>query len=458
MAKISVQLQSSRQIEKSIQGRKSKYLVGVASGIDEDAHGEHLTPNCIASLVKQAQEGDVLLFADVHGIKESEDIGIMTDFKVLPDKDWEVEFRLYDESDGVGRDCLDKIGKLWAQLNGLPPYTQPRQKGFSIEGFIPDNQVLQYKKQQHGQIDDMVLEGVVVVPRPAYQNSVVQAIQKSTDSVDEIRLGDELELNTIELANKYFTIIKEGFISGLSDDELRSVLEVYGESMIMRGSSYGTDRLADAVNEDIGGCIMKKKVNKALSPSEQSTIGSVIGMLNNLQEGLSNEEEVDIEMSAESIAGEDSERENTGGSDNFVEKDETANSDAEERLEEMPDHIEIMKDALEKCGYKVTKTAKPVYRSSDLVSAIHSMAKVAKSLSRRLDEQEGAIQAVINGEHVTKGLLSVEKSAPRQAVQPSSNHIIQALAKEVAKVNKSEYSAPTNEGLGDVLCTLLGGE
>jgi hypothetical protein len=455
MAKISVQLQSSRQIEKSIQGRKSKYLVGVASGIDEDAHGEHLTPNCIASLVKQAQEGDVLLFADVHGIKESEDIGIMTDFKVLPNKDWEVEFRLYDESDGVGRDCLDKINKLWAQLNGLPPYTQPRQKGFSIEGFIPDNQVLQYKKQQHGQIDDMVLEGVVVVPRPAYQNSVVQAIQKS---VDEIRLGDELELNTIELANKYFTIIKEGFINGLSDDELKSVLEVYGESMIMRGSSYSIDRLADTVSEDIGGNIMKKKVNKALSPSEQSTIGSVIGMLNNLQEGLSNEEEVDVEMSAESTIGEDSERENTGGSDNFVEKDETANSDAEERLEEMPDHIEIMKEALEKCGYKVTKTAKPVYRSSDLVSAIHSMAKVAKSLSRRLDEQEETIQAVISGEHVTKGLLSVEKAAPRQAVQPSSNHIIQALAKEVARVNKSEHVAPTNEGLGDVLCTLLGGE
>lgn len=456
MAKISVQLQSSRQIEKSIQGRKSKYLVGVASGIDEDAHGEHLTPNCIASLVKQAQEGDVLLFADVHGIKESEDIGIMTDFKVLPDKDWEVEFRLYDESDGVGRDCLDKIGKLWAQLNGLPPYTQPRQKGFSIEGFIPDNQVLQYKKQQHGQIDDMVLEGVVVVPRPAYQNSVVQAIQKSVGASD--RLGDNVEITSLELADKYFSIIADGFSSGLTLDEIRATFDVYTESILLTGNPYSVDRLAGAVNEDIGGYIMKKKVNKALSPSEQSTIGSVIGMLNNLQEGLSNEEEVDIEMSAESTIGEDSERENTGGSDNFVEKDETANSDAEERLEEMPDHIEIMKDALEKCGYKVTKTAKPVYRDSDLVSAIHSMAKVAKSLSRRLDEQEGAIQAVINGEHVTKGLLSVEKSAPRQAVQPSSNHIIQALAKEVDKINKSKHSAPTNEGLGDVLCTLLGGE
>lgn len=456
MAKISVQLQSSRQIEKSIQGRKSKYLVGVASGIDEDVHGEHLTPNCIASLVKQAQEGDVLLFADVHGIKESEDIGIMTDFKVLPDKDWEVEFRLYDESDGVGRDCLDKIGKLWAQLNGLPPYTQPRQKGFSIEGFIPDNQVLQYKKQQHGQIDDMVLEGVVVVPRPAYQNSVVQAIQKSVGIND--RLGDNVEATSSELADKYFSIIADGFNSGLTLNEIRATFDVYTESILLTGNPYSTERLAGTVKEDIGGYIMKKKVNKALSPSEQSTIGSVIGMLNNLQEGLSNEEEVDIEMSAESTIGEDSERENTGGSDSLVEKDETANSDAEERLEEMPDHIEIMKDALEKCGYKVTKTAKPVYRSSDLISAIHSMAKVAKSLSRRLDEQEEAIQAVISGEHVTKGLLSVEKAAPRQAVQPSSNHIIQALAKEVARVNKSEHVAPTNEGLGDVLCTLLGGE
>lgn len=167
-------------VEKSVGGRKGRYLAGIASGLKKDTHGESVSANCIDSLCKQAQNGEVLLFSDVHGIKESEDIGILKHFEVMPNGDWYVEFRLHDEGDvNVDKDSIEKANKLWAQVNGLPPYTKPRQKGFSIEGYIPDDKILEDKKKRLGIIDDMVLEGVVVVPKPAYQDSYIHAIYKA---------------------------------------------------------------------------------------------------------------------------------------------------------------------------------------------------------------------------------------------------------------------------------------
>jgi hypothetical protein len=164
-------------------GRKGRYLCGVASGLKEDAHGEYVSENCIESLSRQAKEGDVLLFPDIHGIKDSEDIGILTHFETQDNGDWYVEFRLYDDSDHVDEDSKQKAHKLWAQVNGLPPYSKPRRKGFSIEGFIPKDSVLEDKKERLGIIDDMVLEGVVIVPQPAYEDSYIHAIYKALNVV-----------------------------------------------------------------------------------------------------------------------------------------------------------------------------------------------------------------------------------------------------------------------------------
>jgi hypothetical protein len=171
-------------VEKSdTAGQQHKYIYGIASGIKLDAHGERMSQKCIKSFMSQANSGQVLLYPDAHGIKSSEDIGILTKAEITPDGDWNTEYRLYDESDGVDQDSVDKANKIWKQLKGLPPYTKPLNKGFSIEGYIPDGAIIHAEKDQFGNlskrvIDNVELDGVVIVPRPAY-NSIAQCCYKA---------------------------------------------------------------------------------------------------------------------------------------------------------------------------------------------------------------------------------------------------------------------------------------
>lgn len=173
-------------LEKSIGDNKHRYLCGVSSGLKEDAHGERMTEKCIKSFMAQAESGDVLLYPDIHGIKESEDIGIMTKATVLDNGDWYTEYRLYDETDEVGNNKLEKIKNIWKQVNGDPPYTKPKQKGFSIEGIIPDESIIKNNRDRNA-IDDVLLDGVVLVPRPAYTDSVTTAVYKALNETTNER-------------------------------------------------------------------------------------------------------------------------------------------------------------------------------------------------------------------------------------------------------------------------------
>lgn len=168
-------------IEKDEGNRKRRYLSGVSSGLKIDAHGERMTDKCIKSFMNQAESGEILLYPDIHGIKESEDIGKLVKAEILPNGDWRTEYRLYDESDGIGAYKAEKIDTLWKQLNGMPPYSKPRQKGFSIEGIIPDENIIydSFGDQDRGVLDDVLLDGVVLVPRPAYKDSIATAIYKA---------------------------------------------------------------------------------------------------------------------------------------------------------------------------------------------------------------------------------------------------------------------------------------
>lgn len=236
-------------VEKSVNGVKHRYMCGIASGTRIDQHGERLTQHCIDSIVEQCNKGDVLLYADVHGIKASEDIGILTDCNIDPNGDWVVEFRLYDESDGVDQASLEIADKLWKQLNGLPPYRKPRRKGFSIEGYVPDENGLVDKKEKFGVIDDIVLEGVVVVPEPAYQDSVIHSVYKALGETpewthrksirEELLSGeDPLEINPDSLQCVLRDVLRETVAvnqDAMPEDletELRSVLGEYTDLMV----------------------------------------------------------------------------------------------------------------------------------------------------------------------------------------------------------------------------------
>ena len=193
-------------VEKSIDGQKHRYLCGVASGSKMDAVGDLMTPECVQYFHEQATIKNVLLFTDVHGIAETQDIGILTKSEILGSGDWYVEFRLYDESDGIGQAKLDTIDTLWKQVNGLPPYPKPMQKGFSIEGFAREDEgdvkvnPLTGKKVFHR----VNLKGAVVVPDPAYA-SVATAIYKSLEmNPPWVINAFKSMISTDELSNTYY--------------------------------------------------------------------------------------------------------------------------------------------------------------------------------------------------------------------------------------------------------------
>ena len=166
-------------VEKEEGGRKRRYLEGITSGLLSDGHGERMTEGCIESFQKQAESGDVLLYAGNHGSAYTEDIGMLVDSGVDPNGDWWTKYRLYDELDGMGAHTLEAADKVWRQINGLPPYTTPQERGFSIEGDIPDGGLKFVDKSGRRVMDDIVLDGVWLVRRPSYRSSVAHAVAKA---------------------------------------------------------------------------------------------------------------------------------------------------------------------------------------------------------------------------------------------------------------------------------------
>ena len=166
-------------VEKEEGGQKRRYLIGIASGKSIDGHGERMTEKAIGSFQNQARSGNILLYEGQHGVNYIDDIGKLTNSDITEDGHWETEFRLYDEVDKMGGVTLEKADKLWRQVTGLPPYNHPIQKGFSIEGEIPDGGIVSMDMTGKRVIDDVTLDGVVVVPRPAYKDSIASAVFKA---------------------------------------------------------------------------------------------------------------------------------------------------------------------------------------------------------------------------------------------------------------------------------------
>ena len=165
-------------------GVKKRHIEGISSGIKQDEHGERMTQNCINGFMEQANSGDVLLYPDIHGIKASEDIGKLSEAKILPTGDWWTDYVLYDIDDGIGERKAEMIDTIWKQLCGLPPYSKAKQKGFSIEGYIPPDGILSGEMDAQGNvkkriINSVLLDGVILVPRPAYADSIATAVYKA---------------------------------------------------------------------------------------------------------------------------------------------------------------------------------------------------------------------------------------------------------------------------------------
>lgn len=191
-------------------GKKRMYIEGIASGPKIDMHEERMTEKAIGSFMTQANSGNVLLYPDNHGIRASQDIGILTKAEISPDGQWRTSFRLYDEDDGVDQASVETAKKIWKQLNGLPPYRKPLKKGFSIEGYIPPNGILSSENDGMGNvrkrvIDDVMLDGVILCPRPAYQDSIATAVYKALGEMNPYK-RDKVQKN---IRNALQSVVQE---------------------------------------------------------------------------------------------------------------------------------------------------------------------------------------------------------------------------------------------------------
>lgn len=170
-------------VTKDEEGKKGRYLYGISSGVKEDGHGERMTDKAIQSFQSQAESGHLLLYPDIHGIHATKDVGQLTKSWIDENGDWQTEYRLYDGSEGAQNYQVEMANALWNQVTGAPPYSKPITKGFSIEGFIPDGGIKSIVQDADGTarriIDDVTLDGVVCVPRPAYIPSVAAAARKA---------------------------------------------------------------------------------------------------------------------------------------------------------------------------------------------------------------------------------------------------------------------------------------
>lgn len=181
------------------EGIKRRYLKGITSGIKVDGHGERMTEDCIKSMQEQANNGEILLYESPHGVNFINDLGRLDKSEILPNGDWLTVYRLYDELDGfeLGSRTLEQADKLWRQLNGLSPYQKKKTIGFSIEGTIPEDGILEMDETTgvRTRINAVDLDGVIVTPKPSYRTSVAAAVRKALDELapeSKANVGDRL--------------------------------------------------------------------------------------------------------------------------------------------------------------------------------------------------------------------------------------------------------------------------
>jgi hypothetical protein len=240
-------------VTKSEQGETRRYLIGVSSGLVEDAHKDRMSKRCVESFLEQMNAKDILLYPDKHEIEDSNDIGILSYGDILKNGDWYTEYRVHEESDGIGMQKTEKIENIWKRIKGLPPYTKPKQKGFSIEGIIYEKDII--KDELGKQVLDYVdLDGVILVPRPAYIHSMANAVFKAlgelpTWEAEKIKTDTQGKLHDIvqqqELHNAYWDkkyslngALQELITNIMSDqrelksDRLQLVFNEYRDSMI----------------------------------------------------------------------------------------------------------------------------------------------------------------------------------------------------------------------------------
>jgi hypothetical protein len=404
-----------------IRGKK-RYLCGIATGLKKDAHGERMSGNCIRSIIRQSKAKDILLFPDEHGIRESEDIGILHNLKQLPNGDIYVEFRLYDDTDNVDARSIETANKLWAQSSGLPPYTRPREKGFSIEGYIPEErQDLEEKRENEGIIDDMKVEGFVVVPEPAYENSVIQTVEKSKKITKERNVAKKVQ--------KSLSPEEEDLIQNIEDEikQLRALNKSQGiEDEVIESDDEGAE--IPPLEDD---------------PPEEE-----------IEKSENEEEVVEEEETLEDLKEVEKKK---------VNKSETGRASAEEKINTLSEEDERALQVLKSLMGSVRKARGVPEETSKYFNETHKVLKSAfvkiYKQQKRIDQLESAVEGMLEGIGISKKVLETgtRRKVQKSKLSPDAEAIVEALGSVIHKSARPNYSASMGKDgtLGDVMANLF---
>jgi hypothetical protein len=222
-------VQKNQKYTKIDKGKK--FLCGVISGQQVDAHGDRMSENAINGMIEQSKTKDILLYVN-HGKDFTNDIGILRSIQKLSNGDLYAEFELFDN---------EEANKVWLQANGLPPYKNPKEFGFSVEGFVPEEKI---SFTSSGRIIDYIEldPGVSLVSKPAYTPSIVQAIEKSFRK-NEINYFEK-QITAEKLRNKDFIENLEEIENAMSkaEDEIltNETMDIVQKESFLRAaySSY----------------------------------------------------------------------------------------------------------------------------------------------------------------------------------------------------------------------------
>lgn len=237
---------------------KHFYLCGIASGLSIDGHGERMDEEAVRGMHDQFQTKDIPLYVN-HGKDYTEDIGLLTNSKILDNGDLYHEYRLYDDSDrGKIPDRNIELAKHVRIISaGLPPYKHPRVFGFSIEGYVPDERIKYNPATGGKRIMQVDLDpGVSLVTKPAYQSSVANAVVKSLN-------GTSKKAKAIDITEYGFKPKDEKPPAPTEAEDARPLIErkILSES---KDIFYEQSRLEDALDATLA-----EILNSDLNPSEK---------------------------------------------------------------------------------------------------------------------------------------------------------------------------------------------
>jgi len=206
-----------------------------------------------------------------------------------------------------------------------------------------------------------------------------------------------------------------------------------------------------------------KKVQKSLSPEEKSVIANVKSLLDQLESIEAGEGEMEdgtgempVEMAAmtDGLPAGDEEQEDL--EEDKIEKDETANSKADQRIGELPvddeEALSVLKSLMGIGGVQKSARVRPA--QSDQTMLI--LGKIAKSLNiiaDRQDQQGSAIVGILEGIGISDEAMGIVRKSRPNPKQNSAQDVV-ALLRDALRVEKSATAPEAPGTMKDALGAL----